>query len=35
MDLVRATMIGARYEIDFLFFSSHIVFLWLISRLTN
>ena len=26
-------MIGTTYEIDFLFFPSHIVFLWLISEL--
>ena len=28
-------MIDTSYEIDFLFFSSHIVLLWLISGLAN
>ena len=35
MELVRATMIGTSYKIDFSFFPSHYVFLWLISRLSN
>ena len=35
MELVRATVIGTSCEIDFSFFPSHIVFLWLISRLAN
>ena len=35
MKLVRATMIGASYEIDFSFFPSRVVLLWLISGLAN
>ena len=30
---MRATIIGTSYEIDFSFFLSHIVLLWLISGL--
>ena len=33
MELVRATMTGTSYEIDLSFFSSHIVPLWVISKL--
>ena len=33
MELVRATMIGTSYEINFSFFPSHSVLLWLISEL--
>ena len=35
MELVGPTMIGTSYEIDFSFFPSHIVLLWLISGLAN
>ena len=35
MELVRATMIGTSYEIDFSFFPFHIVLLLLIGGLAN
>ena len=35
MEFVRVTMIGTSYEIDFSFFPSHSVLLWLISGLAN
>ena len=33
MELERAAMVGTSYEIDFSFFSSRVVLLWLISEL--